>query len=148
MEEGFADVDWGKPLEEPEASRRPPPTEEPELDEALADLVPSVAVSAAPGKMVPEEILEKSSLRLNAAADAAYDAIARFRVGVLQNRIKMCLSWLSFNMKNFHTMAVWACWFRYLPPRVVHQRPRCGCYSGPRPEHQKVAGSAAKTRSS
>ena len=100
------EADWDTP-ESPEASRRPPPTEEPELDAALADLVPSVAVSAAPGLRVPEEILEKkSSPRLTAAADAAYHAITEFRFKVMENRIKLLLGWLDKNMKDFLNLAV------------------------------------------
>ena len=75
----------------------------------MVDLVPpdpEVAASAAPVKMVPEEILEKPSSRLNAAARAAYDAIFQFRNVVIHGRIKRCISWLISNMSDFVTHTV------------------------------------------
>ena len=93
-------------MEYPEASRRPPPTEEPELDEALADLHtpdPRVAESAAPVKPAPAmnmvpQFLRAGSTNINAAAHAAYDAINGFRQEVIEDRIKSCIKWLQLHM--------------------------------------------------
>ena len=69
--------DWGRP-KSPEASRRPPPTETPELNEALADLVPprpEVAVSAAPVKMAPEETHEQVKLDMQLTVERLHASV-------------------------------------------------------------------------
>ena len=104
--------DWGEDLlDEPEAARRPPPTEEQELDDALAVLMPPderVAVSAAP---VYFHVAFKFGLAadkdaVDEAAHAAYEAIAKFRTEMVDDRISRCSRWIQNNMRSFHTLAV------------------------------------------
>ena len=97
--------DWG-PVE-PEAAGRPAPTDQPELDEALAELLPNVVESSISHLLVPFQLnLQDISQDVIETADAAFISISTYRKDVIHPRIKFLMNWLQHNMKNFRTRSV------------------------------------------
>ena len=103
-----------------------PPTHDPELDEALADLAEPVAIAAesvpspvaeSAAESVPSPVAESAAEsvglsastsypKIDAAARAAYNAIKKFRQEVIQDRIQSCRSWILRNMSDFKILSV------------------------------------------
>ena len=107
---GTVIAEFGPDWDMPEATRPPPPTGHPELDEALdalaqpATAAPPPATAAPPASAVQQATV--SNQRVAESAARAYEAIVNFRETKIHGLMKSCIIWLEEHMANFKTVRI------------------------------------------